>query len=1039
MTVICPKCQLSNLDTSRFCADCGTRLGSSETSLEDSMTRTMEAPVAGIPSGTIFAGRYEIIEELGAGGMGRVYKVFDSDIKEKIALKLLRPEVAQDRGMIERFSNELRLARKISHRNVCRMFDLGKVEGTIFITMEYVAGEDLKKLIRKTGNLEAIRAVSVAKQICEGLMEAHHLGVIHRDLKPQNIMMDEDGNVRIMDFGIARSLRSKGITGVGVMIGTPEYMSPEQAEGKEADQRSDIYSLGIVLYEMVAGRPPFDGETAFSIALKHTNELPADPRRSNPQIPESLSRIILRCLEKNRDARYQSVEALRSELAAVEEELSAKAGILITKRALSREAAINFSPRKLLFPAVILFAVITTGILLWRPWSRKTAFPVAPAGKLALAVLPFTNNTGDQRLDVWKIALADLLVDNLTQSKFIYILPKDRMRMLINEFGPMEANGYSAENLKKLAARGVGRYILVGSFFKSGQNWQVNVTLKKADTGEDEKVVTAKREGENPLLDLADILTNKIKRVLPLSGQQLADDAASIVGNVTTSSPDAYACFSQGFGYYSEMAYQKAIPLLERAVEIDPEFAMAWRTLAAIYLNSRNRKFKDNYKNAFDLSEKLPPRERYLIQAEYYTNVDNNLEKALETADKLLKDYPEDLLGNRTKYNIFKKKQIEWKTLVELSETNYRLFPENALECGNYIMFLCASGNLQKAKEIARNFLENYTDNVSTRRQLWLTEACLGEFDLALSAREEAFRRFPTGQGDWYWILAKGDLYRYKGDLDKAEQEYLKLARSEVPGDKIRGNYALNQLSSQQGQFGKSRKILEVLRGLETKTETKEDDAGSSIEFAYLSFLKGEAQDTLRNADEALRIGADDLDVNYKYYVLVYKGWAQARLRAFAEAEKTADQIKSIANETRSIYWYHLLKGWIEIERGQYGKALPDLERASFLYAKYDVYGGGLWDDRAFIIYPLALAYEKAGDLDKAIATCQEITRMTLGRRASGVIYAKAFYMLGKIYEKKIDKVRAVESYRKFLDLWKDADPGLPEVEDATKRIAALK
>jgi serine/threonine protein kinase len=206
--------------------------------------------------------------------MGKVYKAHDTEIKEKIALKLIKPEISADKKTIERFQNELKFARKIGHRNVCRMYDLNKEEGSYYITMEYVSGEDLKSFIRRVGQLPSGKAISIAKQVAEGLAEAHRLGVIHRDLKPSNIMIDKDGNARIMDFGIARSMEMKGITGAGVMIGTPEYMPPEQAEAKEVDQRSDIYSLGVILYEMVTGRVPFEGDTALSIAMKHKGEEP---------------------------------------------------------------------------------------------------------------------------------------------------------------------------------------------------------------------------------------------------------------------------------------------------------------------------------------------------------------------------------------------------------------------------------------------------------------------------------------------------------------------------------------------------------------------------------------------------------------------------------------------------------------------------------------------------------------------------------------------------------------------------------------------
>ncbi len=393
MAKTCPECRFDNPEGTLFCGKCGTKFDSPE--ITDAIpTKTMETPQEELTTGSTFAERYQIIEELGKGGMGRVYKVLDTKINEKIALKLIRPDISMDKNTITRFSNELKLARKVRHKNICQMFDLGEEKGTHFITMEFVPGEDLKSMIRMSGHLAVGTTVSVAKQICDGLAEAHESGVVHRDLKPSNIMIDKGGNARIMDFGIARSLKAKGITGSGVMIGTPEYMSPEQVEGKEVDQRSDIYSLGVILYEMITGQVPFEGGTPFTIGVKHKSEAPQNPKELNAQMPNELSELILRCLEKDKEARYQSAEEVLADLNSIEKGIPVTQKVIPKKRPLtSKEITLKFDLKTMIIPLLTGVVII---VLAWFFFFRGKEPTLDPN---LILVTVFDNQTGMETMN----------------------------------------------------------------------------------------------------------------------------------------------------------------------------------------------------------------------------------------------------------------------------------------------------------------------------------------------------------------------------------------------------------------------------------------------------------------------------------------------------------------------------------------------------------------------------------------------------------------------------------------------------------------
>jgi serine/threonine protein kinase len=262
---------------------------------------------------TALSGRYEILGEAGHGSMGNVYKARDRETGETVALKLLKPEIASDQAMMDRFKNELLFARKITHKNVCRVYEFNRVGGIAYTSMEFVEGESLRSVLNRFGGLPVRKTTDLVLQICSGLKEAHAQGIIHRDLKPENVMIDVQGNVKIMDFGIARSMEA-GTRLTGSMVGTPAYMAPEQVTGKPVDYRTDVYSLGLIMYEVFTGAPAFQADNAVAVALKQMRESPTPPHEIDPNIPVSIERAILKCIEKEAPRRFQSVGELESVL-----------------------------------------------------------------------------------------------------------------------------------------------------------------------------------------------------------------------------------------------------------------------------------------------------------------------------------------------------------------------------------------------------------------------------------------------------------------------------------------------------------------------------------------------------------------------------------------------------------------------------------------------------------------------------------------------------------------------------------------------------
>jgi len=1035
----CPKCNTDNPVDSKFCKECATPLPTSEEP-KVVVTKTMETAVEELATGSTFADRYQIIEELGKGGMGRVYKVQDTEIREKVALKLLKPEIASDEKTIERFRNEIKLARKVGHKNVGRMYDLGRAEGSYFITMEFVEGQDLKGLIRQSGQLAVGTTINIAKQICEGLAEAHRLGVVHRDLKPSNIMIDKDGSARIMDFGIARSLKGKGITGAGVIIGTPEYMSPEQVEGKELDQRSDLYSLGIILYEMVTGRPPFEGDTPLSIAVKHKTEAPPDPKDLNAQIPEDLSRLIHKCLEKNKETRYQSAGELRSELDRIEKGIpSTEREIPKRKPLTSREITVTFGLKKLFIPALVAMAVIVTGIILWHPWSRGKPAPIS-LDKPALAILYFENVSGNENLEGWRTGLTELLITDLMQSKFINVLPRDRVFGILKKLNLQEAKTYTTEDLVKVADEGRASHTISGSYMKAGEDILITLILQKPHTGEVVNSIKVQCRGEEEILPKVDELTMQLKRDLNITQKQIASDIDKTLEKITTSSPEAFKYYVEGVESFRRGEFQESIQFLEKAISIDSQFAMAYRMLGSNYHSlGYIQKRKEYIKQAFELADRLPDRERYQIQGDYYFLTIKNYDKAIEAYSKLLELYPDDIVGNNNLGRLYWLIGEEEKA-IERFEVNIRNKDFTAISSySNAAQNYAAQGMYDRAEEILESYLNNISDNHLIRWRLALTYLCQGKFDLSL---KETDRGLSLNPKFFRLFRLKGGIFQCLGEFAQAEQEYRKLLELKDPSAYLEGRTHLGVFYISQGRYEEAKN--QARQGIELAESIGEKERKLSFHrwLAYMHFSSGHFNRTLGECDIAMSIAREVESLLGQIISLHLKGLALTRMKRIQDAESAASELKDlieIGMNRKAIRFYYDLMGRIELERGEFSKAINNFRKAIPLLGYQRGVQRDAWDQHAQFIEPLAIAYYRSGDLVKAEEQYKRITSLTTGRMAYGDIYAKSFYMLGKIYEQQGWEGKAIESYEKFLDLWKDADPGIEEVEDAKERMANLK
>ncbi len=1021
----CPSCNTFNPDDSQYCTKCGTSLGE----VDDTLTHTPSSPppredTLYFSPGDSFGPRYKIIEEVGRGGMGRVYKAEDKELGITVALKMIHPEYSARTHIIKRFKKETLLARSISHENVIRIYDMGEVDKIKFISMDFIKGQSLKDLILTSGRLSVETAISITKQICEALIVAHQKGVIHRDLKPQNILVDSSGKVYVTDFGVAKSVEVMEDSAPGIIIGTIQYISPEQAKGEKADTLSDLYSLGIIMYEMLTGEKPFKAETYTGYIQKHIHEKPKPPSKINPNIPAYLEKIILKCLEKDKNNRYQEAQEIITDL----EEQTVE-----TKPFLSRIKISSHIQSKKLINAVYVSLVIillTAIAFLWT--TRKTPqVPVPPdLQKKSVAVLYFENNTGNMDFDYLRRSLQELLIVDLAQSKFFTVTPHIQLVQIVKDKNLLEANQHSSETLKKIASERNVEAFIIGSFAGSEDELLISVNILEAKTHNLIGTEKVKSKGRRSLDAAVDELTKKIKSQFRLTSNEIASDVDKKIGDITTHSPEALKYYIEGEKYYADGKFQESIDVLKKALDFDPEFAMAILKIAGNYgyygyINEAT-KFRQK---ALTLLHRVSDRERYLIQG---SNI-KSPKARIKNYRKLLKLYPDDEDGYLYIGSIHSYLE-EWDQSTEWFNSALKINNKSQLAYKNLAVIYMAQGLYEDAKNL---LLENKHafSLPSYHRYMAHTYLFQGQSDLALNEVRDVLSIEPNNLFNTELL---GNIHHLRGELSEAKEAYLKLIKMNEPISQSLGRFWLAHLYLLMGQYTKCED--EITQGIahSREHELKEYEVLFRIFLAYLNLHKELFERALDSSNRAIEAATESGFTNEQKFALHLQGLSYLGMHKLDEAKKTSRQLKRLIkkteNEKHMRHYYHL-KGSIALKEGLTQKAIEYLEKALSLlpHQRFKM------DRHAFYIDALVATYMAAEDTVSTLHYSEKIVSLSTGRLQWGDIYAKSFYVQGKIFQKRGLVEEAVYMYDRFLKLWRDADSDLPEVEDAKKQLDALE